>query len=85
MKVIESKILIKPLGKSDGAVEKFGGFEVPVGAGQYESGKVISVGSKVEGVSEGDTIYYYPGAGKEFNHEGQTYRVITTPEVIVVV
>ena len=34
MKVLDSKILIKS--KRDGLVEKIGGFEVPVGAGEYE-------------------------------------------------
>jgi co-chaperonin GroES (HSP10) len=82
MKVIDSKILIKV--KKEGATEKFGGFEVPIGAGEFEVGEVISVGEKVTGVSPGDTIYFYMGSGKEFTHESIKYRVITIPEVIVV-
>jgi len=83
MKVIDSKILIR-VKKGDAATERFGGFEVPVGAGEFEIGEVLSVGEKVVGLAEGDTIYFYKGSGKEFTHEGQKYRVITIPEVIVI-
>lgn len=83
MKVIGSKILVTI--EKDGMTQKTGGgFEVPVGQGEFEVAKVQSVGPEVEGVSEGDTIYVYTGSGKEFTHELKKYRVITTSEVIVV-
>ena len=41
MKVLDSKILIKS--KRDGLVEKIGGFEVPVGAGEYAVAEVVAV------------------------------------------
>ena len=53
-------------------------------AKEYEIGEVLSVGEKVEGIKEGDTIYFYSGAGKYFTHEGESYRVIVNSEVIVV-
>lgn len=85
MKVLDSKILIKPKSKNDdGLVEKFGNFEVPVGAGEYSVAEVISVGEKIEGVKTGDTVYYYPNAGKELTIDGVKYRVITSSEVLVV-
>ncbi len=71
--------------KSGSATEKVGSLSVPVGAGEFEVAKVISVGPKVEGVSVDDTVYIYIGAGKEFSHEGTKYRTITTSEVIAVV
>jgi co-chaperonin GroES (HSP10) len=84
MKVLESKILIQPV-KKDEAVEKYGGFEVPVGAGEYSVAKVISIGPKVEGnIKEGDTVYYYPNSGKEITVTDGKYRVITSSEVLVV-
>ena len=83
MNVLESKILIKP--KDDEAKEKIGSFEVPVGAGEYCVAEVVSIGPKVEGrIEPGNTIYYYPNAGKQLTIKGEKFRVITTSEVLVV-
>ena len=82
MKVLDSKILIKS--KRDGLVEKIGGFEVPVGAGEYAVAEVVAVGDKIENVNAGDTVYYYQNAGKELTIDGEKYRVITSSEVLVV-
>ena len=82
MKVLDSKILIKS--KRDGLVEKIGGFEVPVGAGEYAVAEVVAVGNNIENVKAGDTVYYYQNAGKELTIDGEKYRVITSSEVLVV-
>ncbi len=82
MRVLDSKLLIKP--KTEGVVEKIGNFEVPVGAGEYAVAEVVSVGDKIEGVKPGDTVYYYPNAGKELTIKNEKYRVITNSEVLVV-
>ena len=81
MKVIDSKILLKV---KKGMTQKIGSLEIPVDAKEYEIGEVLSVGEKVDGIKEGDTIYFYSGAGKNFTHEGESYRVIVNSEVIVV-
>lgn len=81
MKVIDSKILLKV---KKGATQKMGNLEIPVDAKEYEIGEVLSVGEKVEGVKEGDTIYFYSGAGKYFTSDGESFRVIVSSEVIVV-
>ena len=53
MKAIDSKILVKKEDQKDSKLtERLGGFEVPAGAGEYETYRVISVGPKVEGVVE---------------------------------
>lgn len=86
MKVIGNKILLK-VKRADELVEKIGGFQVPVGAGEFEVASVLSIGSELKEkgeISENDTVYIYKGAGKEFTHESQKYRVITPNEVIVV-
>lgn len=84
MLVLESKILLK-VQRGEAAVEKIGGMVVPVGAGQYSVGQVISVGPKVEGgIKEGDTVYYYPNSGKELTIKDEVYRVISSAEVLVV-
>ena len=81
MKVIDSKILLKV---RKGETQKMGGLEIPIDAKEYEIGEVLSVGEKVDGIKEGDIIYFYSGAGKYFTHEGEQYRVIVNSEVIVV-
>ena len=85
MDVLESKILLK-IERADKAVEKIGEFVVPIGAGVFDVATVEAIGPKVEGnIKVGDTIYYYPNAGKEFTKDGQKYRVISSSEVIVVI
>ena len=81
MKVIEGKILLKPV---RGCTQKIGALEIPVDAKEYEIGEVISVGAKVEEVKVGDTVYFYTGSGKSITHEGEQFRIISSSEVIVV-
>lgn len=81
MKVINSSILLKV---EKGATMKIGGLEMPADAREFEVGHVYSVGEKVEGIKEGDTIYFYSGSGKKFTQDGEEYRVINSSEVIVV-
>ena len=83
MKVIDSKILVQ-VQKGETATTKINGISIPVGIGEYDKAIVLSVGPRVEGIKEGDILFIYPGAGKEFTHEGNQYKVITTSEVIVV-
>ncbi len=82
MKAIESRILVRVL--KGGPTEKIGNFELPSDPSGIEKAEVLSVGSKVEEVHEGDQIYIYQGAGKEFVQDGKKYRVISSSEVIVV-
>lgn len=83
MKVLDSKVLLQ-VQKSGTATEKINGFEVPIGAGEFEVAKVIAVGPSVKDVAPEDTVYIYTGSGKEFTHDGQKYRVVTSSEIIVV-
>lgn len=81
MKVLESRVLVQV---EKACTQKIGEIEVPVGIGEYEVAKVIAVGPKSEGVAVGDTVFIYPGCGKNFMHEGQSYRAVTINEIIVV-
>ena len=81
MKTIEGKILLEV---EKGCVEKVGDFVMPVDSKEYETGKVLSVGPKVEGVVVGDTVNFYTGAGYTITKEGKQYRVITSNEILVV-
>jgi co-chaperonin GroES (HSP10) len=86
MKAIGVRILLKVEKKCDNTcMEKIGEFSVPVDPKMaYWQGEVLSVGSEVTEVKEGDKVLIYPEAGKEFVKDGEIYRVITTSEVIVV-
>ena len=85
MKAIGNKILLK-IKRADELVEKVGGFQVPVGAGEFEVGTILSLGKEIQEkgeLKENDTVYIYKGSGKDFTHENQKYRVITPNEIIV--
>lgn len=83
MKAVDTRILVKEV-VEDAPVEKIGNIVIPdsdTGAKKY---KVLSVGEKVESVKQGDEVYTYPNAGHEFKSEGQTYRVISITDILVV-
>ena len=85
MKAIDSKILVKKEDQKDSKLtERLGGFEVPAGAGEYETYRVISVGAKVEGVVEGDLLATYVNPGHQFTFEGDSFRVISVSDILVV-
>lgn len=85
MKVVDTKILVEEEKIQDPVLkEKLGGIEVPVGEGQFDTFKVISVGDKVDGINEGDIVFTYPGAGHKFNYEGHKYNVVTISDILVI-
>ncbi len=83
MRVIDSRVLVE-VQNTGGPVEKIGSFELPKDPNGIEKAKVLSVGEKVSGVNEGDTVYIYAGAGKEFMEGGKKLRVISSSEIIVI-
>ncbi len=82
MKVLDSKIIVKL--KEGRLTQKIGNLEMPVD--EYEVAEVIGVGPEIiEGhVSVGDTVYIYTGSGKVVSIEGESFRVITKNEIIIV-
>ena len=83
MKVIDSRVLVEGQ-PSGGPTEKIGAFELPSDPSGMDTAVVLSVGEKVEGVSVGDKVYIYSGAGKEFMQDGKKLRVISSSEIIVI-
>ena len=51
---------------------------------RYRKAKVLSVGNMVEGLNEGDLIYYDRHAGYGVELEGKLYFVIKSQDVVVV-
>ena len=81
IKVKDREILINLANYTIDAGLKVGLLE---GAGEYEVYKVISVGEKVDSVKEGDTLLTYINPGHKFTYAGETYKVISISDILVV-
>ena len=51
---------------------------------RYLKAKVISIGNLVEGINEGDTIYYDKHAGHGIQHKDKFYGVIKQQDVVLI-
>ena len=51
---------------------------------RYLKAKVVSIGSMVEGIKEGDTIYYDKHAGHGIQHKDKFYGVIKQMDVVLI-
>lgn len=84
MRVIGSKILVKEV-EQEVLQEKIGNLTVPVGNSKEKMlCEVLSVGEEVKGLSVGDRIYTYYNSGHKFRENGEDYRIISIPDILVV-
>ena len=51
---------------------------------RYLKAKVISVGNLVEGIKEGDVVYYDKHAGHGIQHKDKFYGVIKQMDVVLI-
>ena len=51
---------------------------------RYTKAKVISIGNIVEGIKEGDVIYYDKHAGHGIQHKDKFYGVIKQQDVVLI-
>ena len=51
---------------------------------RYLKAKVISIGNNVEGIKEGDTVYYDKHAGHGIQHKNKFYGVIKQQDVVLI-
>ena len=51
---------------------------------RYLKAKVVSIGNLVEGIEEGDTIYYDKHAGHGIQHKDKFYGVIKQTDVVLI-
>ena len=51
---------------------------------RYLKAKVISIGNNVEGIEEGDVIYYDKHAGHGIQHKDKFYGVIKQTDVVLI-
>ena len=51
---------------------------------RYLKAKVVSIGNNVEGIKEGDVIYYDKHAGHGIQHKDKFYGVIKQTDVVLI-
>ena len=51
---------------------------------RYLKAKVVSTGNLVEGINEGDTVYYDRHAGHGIQHKDTFYHVIKQQDVVLI-
>ena len=51
---------------------------------RYKKATIISVGNLVEGVKEGDSIFYDKHAGHDIGYNNELYRVIRMRDIVLV-
>ena len=51
---------------------------------RYLKAKVVSIGNLVEGINEGDTVYYDKHAGHGIQHKNKFYGVIRSGDVVLI-
>ena len=51
---------------------------------RYLKAKVVSVGNLVEGIKEGDIVYYDKHAGHGIQHKDKFYGVIKSGDVVLI-
>lgn len=84
MKAYNFNILVEKV-KKEVAEQKIGNFVISdKGENEFDTCKVISVGNKVEGIAEGDTLLVRPGAGHDVKIEESEYTVILDSDVLVI-
>lgn len=85
MKAVNSYIVIEKIKEE---AKKEGGLFLTESQNKdirYLKGKVISIGNLVEGVTNGDIIYYDRHAGHGVEHANSLYHVIRQQDVVIVV
>ena len=51
---------------------------------RYLKGKIVSCGNLVEGLKDGDVIYYDKHAGHSIQHKDVLYQVIRSGDVVLI-
>jgi|TARA_R110000868_G_scaffold349433_2_gene610737 co-chaperonin GroES (HSP10) len=85
MKVIGKYMLIQP--KKEGSTKTEGGLilaDAHKDDIRYREAVVNSIGNMVEGIQDGDSVYYDRHAGFDMEIKGVLYKVIKEFDVVVV-
>tara|TARA_R100001509_G_C4689195_1_gene156247 strand:+ start:56 stop:313 length:258 start_codon:yes stop_codon:yes gene_type:complete len=84
MKAVNNYIVIDLI---KGETKKVGGLVLTDEVNEdnrYKKAKVISVGNLVQGINEGDIVYYDKHAGHGIQHDDKFYGVIQQRDVVLI-
>ena len=84
MKAVNQYIIIDPIKQQE---KKVGGLILTDELNEdnrYLKAKVISIGNYVEGIVEGDVVYYDRHAGHGVQHKDNFYGVIKQQDVVLI-
>ncbi len=84
MKAVNNYIVIDLI---KGETKKVGGLVLTDEVNEdnrYKKAKVISVGNLVQGINEGDIVYYDKHAGHGIQHNDKFYGVIQQRDVVLI-
>ena len=84
MKAVNHYLVIEPI-KSE--TKKVGGLILTDEINEdnrYKKAKIISAGNLVEGIKEGDVVYYDKHAGHGIQHNDKFYGVIKQMDVVLI-
>ena len=84
MKAVNHYLIIEPIKEGP---KKVGGLILTDEVNEdnrYLKAKVVSIGNLVEGIKEGDTIYYDKHAGHGIQHKNKFYGVIKQQDVVLI-
>ncbi len=86
MKVLKDRVLVSII-ETETMKKTKSGLTIPVDYldnGDLEKAIVVNVGKGVEDLEEGDEVFLYKGAGKEFKIDGEKFRTVTIADIVVV-
>ena len=84
MKAVNHYLVIEPI---KGETKKVGGLILTDEVNEdnrYKKAKIISAGNLVEGIKEGDVVYYDKHAGHGIQHNDKFYGVIKQTDVVLI-
>jgi|TARA_R100001460_G_scaffold100465_1_gene144129 co-chaperonin GroES (HSP10) len=84
MKAVNHYLVIEPI---KGETKKVGGLILTDEINEdnrYKKAKIISAGNLVEGIKEGDVVYYDKHAGHGIQHNDKFYGVIKQMDVVLI-
>ena len=84
MKAVNHYLIIEPI---KGETKKVGGLILTDEINEdnrYKKAKIISAGNLVEGIKEGDVVYYDKHAGHGIQHNDKFYGVIKQMDVVLI-
>ncbi len=83
IKPLGERVLLKQL---EGEEKTAGGLYIPDNAKEKpQQAEVIAIGEEVKEIAAGDKVLYGKYAGTEISHEGETFLIMKSEDVLAVI